>query len=119
MVRDSNMDIYRKELILMKIIKKTKQFVKKNWKPILIGVGGACGVYGVFKLGVATGMNRLGKNLSDGFGVNLKDGYAYAHTTATLREAFGDEIPEELMNYGFDNLDDKINAAILIQKVES
>lgn len=102
----------------MKIIKKTKQFVKEHKKLIVTGIGVICGGVCIFKLGTAHGMNRLGKNLSKGFGVNLKDEYCYTATDKFTLKDLGvdDEVLEMFKQHGFTSLDDKVNAAIIIQK---
>lgn len=104
----------------MKVINKTKQYFKENWKPLLVitGVSVCSGI--VYAIGHKRGIKFLGENLSKAFGIKMNDAYAYNTITTTLRETgWGEESLEQLKKYGFENLDEKLTATILLQKTES
>lgn len=108
----------------MKIIKKTKQFVKENWKPLLTGVGIGCGTVAVYVLGVRygikSGIDSTVNVLKDEIGIDLKRPYASNSSLtnqATLADlGFDDDILKNLSDCGFENLDEKPNIILLIQK---
>ena len=111
----------------MKTIEKTKKFVKKNWKPLLIGAGVTCGV-GVayvlgFKRGSDMGVDVTLNELSKKLGIDMTKDYAYNHTICegiTLADiGIDNEVLEFLKPCGFESLDEKPLATLIIQKGEA
>ena len=104
----------------MNVIKKTKQFVKDYWGEILM-VAGAVGIgVGAYMIGTIIGENKLGKNLSDHFGIDLSDFYAYnTCKDLTPRElGISDELFEKFRKIGIDDFDKPVSMAIIVQQIK-
>ena len=101
----------------MKIIKKTKQFVKKNWKPIVTGGCVGIGSYVVYVLGVNNGFDSSVRTMNKMFGIDLENTFGSGTAVLTLKDVIGDEIPKELMDAGFTSLDDKIQMDLLMNSL--
>lgn len=105
----------------MKIIKKTKQFLKENWKPIVIGGGIGLGCAGAYLIGYRGGERNVLNYIKDNADIQLDK--PYVGVTAPIRPVSEIELlkdnSEVLKHLGVLNSDDKIKAAIMFQKIES
>ena len=101
----------------MKIIKKTKQYVKDNWPDMIIPVvtGLACVAAGYF--GYRKAFNNVTNYVREQFGFDLtKDGaYACCGTTLTTL-GMSDDVLAKMSTCGFNDVNEKINVTILFQK---
>lgn len=104
----------------MKIVKKTKEFVKENWKPIVIGSAVTCGAIITYRFGVASGRVSMFNALENDTGMDFRKTVVKGLSSdgITLKTIIPDgAVPEDLKRLGFEDVNERIKATILIQKI--
>ena len=102
----------------MKIISKTKQFVKDHKKVFLIGAGVVGGIT-LYSIGREVGRLSVVKDFKDTTNIDISKPLAYGSFLETASSK-GDEYLKHVNDTGYCvKADDMINALVMIQKSES
>lgn len=103
--------------MFMKIIKKTKQFLKENWKPIVIGGGIGLGCGAIYLLGVKNGMNKTLNWFYDATGIDLSRDYIHSNFNDLIASNIhtSDSFKEGLKFINVD-IDEPVNGTFILQK---
>lgn len=102
----------------MKIVKKTKEFVKENWKPLVTGAAIGGGLTVAYALGVRTGKEGMLNIMNRDFGMDLRQVFGISQIgEKALKDVTKGGLTDQLTNVGFSDLDDKLRGVVLIQKI--